>query len=51
MKTKTEMIHALQDQMQTLIDDNLKLVKQMSGLVKKNAELEARVEELEKKKR
>jgi hypothetical protein len=50
MKTKTEMIHELQEQMQVLIDDNLKLVKQMSGLVKKQSELERRLDALEKKK-
>lgn len=49
MKTKTEMIHTLQQQMETLIEDNLKMVKQMSALVKKNTDLERRLAKLEEK--
>lgn len=47
--TKTEMILQLQQQMETLIEDNQKLVKQMSTLVKNQADLDRRLAKLEEK--
>ena len=50
MKSKLDMIVELQEQMATLIEDNLRLVKQMGELVKQQAALDRRLDKLEKKK-
>lgn len=50
MKSKLDMIVELQEQMATLIEDNMRLVKQMGELVKQQAALDRRLDKLEKKK-